>query len=167
MRHVRCGGVPAARRSTLVTSEPSDKRQEPGPLVRASSDDPGFHGQPDELSHVDGLLPRYARHSLRHDRDRDRRRDSVRSQPGLVVSTTTSPKLLTILDPSEQDGAKVQRDLRASDAERQTVIRRLERALREGRLTIVEFDERTQAAYAARTRGELEDLTEDLPRDLW
>jgi hypothetical protein len=83
------------------------------------------------------------------------------------VSTTTSPKLLTILDPSEQDGAKVQRDLRASDAERQTVIRRLERALREGRLTIVEFDERTQAAYAARTRGELEDLTEDLPRDLW
>ena len=83
------------------------------------------------------------------------------------MSTTTSPKLLTILDPSEQDGAKVQRDLRASDAERQTVIRRLERALREGRLTIVEFDERTQAAYAARTRGELEDLTEDLPRDLW
>jgi hypothetical protein len=83
------------------------------------------------------------------------------------VSTTTSPKLLTILDPSEQDGAKVQRDLRASDAERQTVVRRLERALREGRLTIVEFDERTQAAYAARTRGELEDLTEDLPRDLW
>ena len=83
------------------------------------------------------------------------------------MSTTTSPKLLTILDPSEQDGAKVQRDLRASDAERQTVVRRLERALREGRLTIVEFDERTQAAYAARTRGELEDLTEDLPRDLW
>jgi hypothetical protein len=75
--------------------------------------------------------------------------------------------LLTILDSSEQDGAKVQRDRRASDAERQTVVRRLERALREGRLTIVEFDERTQAAYAARTRGELEDLTEDLPRDLW
>jgi hypothetical protein len=83
------------------------------------------------------------------------------------VYTTTSPKLLTILDASEQDGAKVQRDRRASDAERQTVVRRLERALREGRLTIVEFDERTQAAYAARTRGELEDLTEDLPRDLW
>ncbi|MCU1661453.1 MAG: putative Translation initiation factor [Pseudonocardia sp.] len=61
----------------------------------------------------------------------------------------------------------MQRDRRASDAERQTVVRRLERALREGRLTIVEFDERTQAAYAARTRGELEDLTEDLPRDLW
>jgi hypothetical protein len=39
--------------------------------------------------------------------------------------------------------------------------------LRDGRLTIVEFDERVQAAYAARTRGDLEDLTEDLPPDLW
>jgi hypothetical protein len=50
-----------------------------------------------------------------------------------------------------------------SDVERQAVVRRLERALRDGRLTIVEFDERTQAAYAARTRGELDDHTEDLP----
>ena len=61
----------------------------------------------------------------------------------------------------------VQRDLRVSDVERQAVARRLERALRDGRLTIVEFDERVQAAYTARTRGDLEDLTEDLPRDLW
>jgi Domain of unknown function (DUF1707) len=51
--------------------------------------------------------------------------------------------------------------------ERQAVARRLERALREGRLTVVEFDERTRAAYAARTLGELDDLTEDLPPDLW
>lgn len=61
----------------------------------------------------------------------------------------------------------MQRDLRASDAERQTAVRRLERALREGRLTIAEFDERVEAVYASRTRGELEDLTDDLPRDLW
>jgi hypothetical protein len=64
-------------------------------------------------------------------------------------------------------GAGVQRDLRASDAERQAVVRRLELALADGRLTIAEFDERSQAAYAARTRGELDDLTEDLPGDLW
>jgi hypothetical protein len=57
----------------------------------------------------------------------------------------------------------VPRELRVSDVERQAVVRRLERALRDGRLTIVEFDERTQAAYAARTRGELDDHTEDLP----
>jgi hypothetical protein len=54
-----------------------------------------------------------------------------------------------------------------SDVERQAVVRRLERALRDGRLTVFEFDERTQAAYTARTRGELDDLTEDLPPDLW
>jgi hypothetical protein len=61
----------------------------------------------------------------------------------------------------------VSREHRASDAERQAVARRLERAFRDGRLTVVEFDERTRAAYAARTRRELDDLTEDLPPDLW
>ncbi len=59
------------------------------------------------------------------------------------------------------------RELRASDAEREAVVRRLERAFRDGRLTVVEFDERMQGAYAARTRGELDELTEDLPPDLW
>jgi hypothetical protein len=61
----------------------------------------------------------------------------------------------------------VHRNVRVSDAERQAVVRRLERALRDGRLTIVEFDHRVAAAYAARTRGELADLTEDLPPDHW
>jgi hypothetical protein len=32
---------------------------------------------------------------------------------------------------------------------------------------VVEFDQRVQAAYAAQARGGLEDLTEDLPPDLW
>ncbi|GAA5132795.1 DUF1707 SHOCT-like domain-containing protein [Pseudonocardia adelaidensis] len=61
----------------------------------------------------------------------------------------------------------MQRDHRASDVERQAVVRRLERALRERRLTVVEFDERTRAAYAATMCGELDVLTEDLPPDLW
>jgi Domain of unknown function (DUF1707) len=61
----------------------------------------------------------------------------------------------------------VPRELRVSDVERQAAVRRLERALRDGRLTVFEFDERTQAAYVARTRSELDDLTEDLPPDLW
>ncbi|MCO1661126.1 DUF1707 SHOCT-like domain-containing protein [Pseudonocardia humida] len=61
----------------------------------------------------------------------------------------------------------MQRDVRVSDAERQAVVRRLERGLRDGRLTIVEFDERVQAAYAALTRGQLEEQTTDLPPDLW
>jgi hypothetical protein len=68
---------------------------------------------------------------------------------------------------SQIDGSAVPRNLRVSDAERQAVARRLERAFRDGRLTVVEFDQRVQAAYAAQTRGDLDDLTEDLPPDLW
>lgn len=59
------------------------------------------------------------------------------------------------------------RELRVSDADRAAVLRRLERAVGEGRLTVAEFDERTMSACAARVRGELDDLTRDLPPDLW
>lgn len=59
------------------------------------------------------------------------------------------------------------RALRASDHDRQAVLRRLQRAAGEGRLTLEEVDERTAAALRARTRGELADLTGDLPPDLW
>lgn len=54
-----------------------------------------------------------------------------------------------------------------SDTDRERVARRLQKALGEGRLTVDEFDERAAAAYAARTRGELDDLVADLPPDLW
>jgi hypothetical protein len=47
------------------------------------------------------------------------------------------------------------RDLRVSDAEREHVGGLLQRAVSEGRITIVEFDTRMAAAMAARTRGEL------------
>ncbi len=59
------------------------------------------------------------------------------------------------------------RHVRASDADREDVVRQLERALRDGRLTVDEFDERVQGAYAARTLADLDDLTRDLPRSLW
>jgi hypothetical protein len=61
----------------------------------------------------------------------------------------------------------VSREFRVSDADRDAVARRLARALREGRLTVAEFDERSRSAYAARTRGDLDDLVHDLPPDLW
>lgn len=54
-----------------------------------------------------------------------------------------------------------------SDADRESVVRRLRRAVGEGRLTLAEFDERVAATYAARTRGDLDELTADLPPDLW
>jgi hypothetical protein len=53
--------------------------------------------------------------------------------------------------------------LRASDAEREQVSRRLSEHAAAGRLTPEELDERLDAAYAARTHDDLARLLEDLP----
>ena len=55
-------------------------------------------------------------------------------------------------------------DLRVSDADRERTAARLRDAAGEGRLDVAELDERLERAYAARTRGELAELTADLPR---
>ncbi|EPH39238.1 DUF1707 domain-containing protein [Streptomyces aurantiacus] len=54
-------------------------------------------------------------------------------------------------------------ELRASDADRERVAEVLREALAEGRLDMEEFGERLDAAYRARTYGELAPLTRDLP----
>jgi hypothetical protein len=54
-------------------------------------------------------------------------------------------------------------ELRASDADRERVAEVLRDALAEGRLDMAEFEERLEAAYGARTYGELAPLTRDLP----
>ncbi|MFE6741278.1 DUF1707 SHOCT-like domain-containing protein [Streptomyces tubercidicus] len=54
-------------------------------------------------------------------------------------------------------------ELRASDADRERVAEILRDALAEGRLAMAEFEERLDAAYQARTYGELRPLTADLP----
>jgi hypothetical protein len=61
----------------------------------------------------------------------------------------------------------MQRDVRASDTERAAAVELLQTAVAEGRITMTEFEERAQAAFAARTRAELDALTADLPRSLW
>jgi hypothetical protein len=53
--------------------------------------------------------------------------------------------------------------LRASDADRAAVADVLGGHLSAGRLTVAEFDDRLSRAYAARTYGELAELTTDLP----
>ncbi|MPY80300.1 MAG: DUF1707 domain-containing protein [Actinophytocola sp.] len=53
--------------------------------------------------------------------------------------------------------------LRASDADRDRVADALQRHTAEGRLTLAEFDQRSAAAYAARTIGDLDAITADLP----
>jgi class 3 adenylate cyclase len=53
--------------------------------------------------------------------------------------------------------------VRVTDAEREAMVARLQRACSEGRLTLDEFSERVGAALEARTAGDLEQLTFDLP----
>ena len=54
-------------------------------------------------------------------------------------------------------------ELRVSDADRETAVSRLRVAGGEGRLTLEELAERVELADAARTRGDLDALTADLP----
>jgi hypothetical protein len=61
----------------------------------------------------------------------------------------------------------MQGELRASNAEREAVVERLQHAAGEGRISFAEFEERAASAYLANTRGDLEALTADLPRSLW
>jgi hypothetical protein len=53
--------------------------------------------------------------------------------------------------------------IRASDAERDQTVALLQRNFAQGRLTQAELEDRASAAYVARTRSELRDLTADLP----
>jgi hypothetical protein len=53
--------------------------------------------------------------------------------------------------------------LRAADADRAAVADALGAHMSAGRLTVAEFDERLARAYAAKTYGDLEELTADLP----
>jgi hypothetical protein len=64
--------------------------------------------------------------------------------------------------PNEPTPAEPKR-LRASDADRERVAQVLHRALGEGRLTASELDERLGTVYNAKTLGELEPVTADLP----
>lgn len=61
------------------------------------------------------------------------------------------------------DGAGDRMHLRVSDAERHQVAEVLREAAGQGRLGLDELDERLEAAYAARTYGDLAPLTADLP----
>jgi hypothetical protein len=53
--------------------------------------------------------------------------------------------------------------IRASDGDREAAAARLNEAAGDGRLTLQEFSERLDRAYAARTHAELAPLTADLP----
>jgi uncharacterized protein DUF1707 len=54
-------------------------------------------------------------------------------------------------------------ELRVSDGERDRVVEILKEQNAQGRLSLDELEERTGAAFAAKTRLQLQRLTEDLP----
>jgi Domain of unknown function (DUF1707)/Cell wall-active antibiotics response 4TMS YvqF len=56
-------------------------------------------------------------------------------------------------------------ELRASDADRERVAEQLRQNLVAGRLTLDELSDRLDTAYAAKTHGELEAVTRDLPAE--
>jgi hypothetical protein len=60
---------------------------------------------------------------------------------------------------AEPDGGS----LRASDTDRDQTVETLARASAEGRLTLEEYSQRSEAALAAKTLGDLAGLTSDLP----
>lgn len=55
--------------------------------------------------------------------------------------------------------------MRASDVERDRFAAALQEHCAQGRLSVDEFEERLEGVYAARTVGDLEQLTADLPEE--
>ena len=78
------------------------------------------------------------------------------SQVGLAVQAVARPG-------STVRGVSEWPELRVSDDDRDATVARLRVAGGEGRLTLEELADRVEGADAARTRGELEALTADLP----
>lgn len=80
-------------------------------------------------------------------------------------STSPKPAPVDVARPGRGGQDSAPPALRASDQERDEVAAVLGDALAAGRLTSTEHAERIEAAYAARTLGELTPLTADLPAD--
>ena len=56
-------------------------------------------------------------------------------------------------------------DIRASDADRDRVASRLREHCAQGRITVEELNERLDAVYTAKTLGQLQEVTSDLPEE--
>jgi hypothetical protein len=67
------------------------------------------------------------------------------------------------LVPDPEQRMVARRDVRVSDQERRAVLDELQQHFGEGRLDLAEFEERTNAVVAARYRGDLMPLLDDLP----
>src|SRR5690606_4956185 len=68
------------------------------------------------------------------------------------------------VEPSPDPAIRDPRDLRCSDRDRERVAEALREAAGDGRLTLSELEERLEATFRARTYGDLEPITRDLPQ---
>ncbi len=64
-----------------------------------------------------------------------------------------------------KDGTVPTPALRVSDADREAAAQRLRDASTEGRLDLIELEDRLTSVYASKTRGQLDELLADLPAD--
>jgi hypothetical protein len=78
---------------------------------------------------------------------------SAAAAAAAIVGATSVPQSPTVHSPSERIG----------DADRESVIEELHRHMVAGRVTTEEFEERVGSAQMARTRGDLDAVTSDLP----
>jgi hypothetical protein len=79
---------------------------------------------------------------------------STRVKVAVLEPSGPGISLVRVIEPPE---------LRVSDADREATVARLRLAGGEGRLTLEELAERVELADVARTRGDLDALTADLP----
>jgi uncharacterized protein DUF1707 len=82
---------------------------------------------------------------------------------GTATPVRNAPARRTIAAVSTEDPASTTPAIRASDADRERTATLLRRHCADGRLMPEELSERLDAAYAARTVGELDALLHDLP----
>jgi hypothetical protein len=80
----------------------------------------------------------------------------------LALRPSDKPEMLT-LDSDSKDEQQGNSPLRASDADREQTLEALAAASAEGRLSLEEYSQRSDAALTARTMGELTGLTTDIP----
>ena len=77
--------------------------------------------------------------------------------------TGMAPPVESSVEPFQAGGQPGSPAPRASDADRDAVVQRLQEAFADGRLDDDEFDSRTRAALTARTQPDLDRLLADLP----
>jgi len=78
----------------------------------------------------------------------------------------TSPSPDPSSEPTAERGSEITEpaELRCSDVDRERVAEALRDAAADGRLTLTELEERLDSTYSARTYGDLQPITADLPQ---